>query len=227
MPDPEDYVYCNNEREVHAGDRFLKRGWWTETLGSEGLCTYGVCGAKDVRAWFAAADAYIKKQFKPHLERFQNQIAMKQGAPNAEQAQIIQEAQKLLDRWSVYAQHYRTGGGGPVGETFKSGGYRWEDSGDADPGGPSESDFFWVAPLTGGDVPFELSKEIATLYYNPAACLRDKFNYTKPEGMLGEIPEYGSVTTRPEGERQSEGIGPLGMIGIGLGLWVALKALSD
>ena len=230
MAEPEHYVYCNNDLEVHAGDRtsYKTAGWWSTNLASEGMCGGGVlCGATDVRQWFAAANKYIRDKFKPHFDRYKSNIQMSQGAASIEQQQVMKEAQGVLDGWANYAKHYRRGGGGPVGASIQAGGYSWEAPNSADPEGPTATDFWWVTPLTGGDIPLELSREIVD-YYDSAACLRDKFNLTKPEGMLPEAPGYGGVTKRPEGDAPSSGgmgIMEVGMLG--LGAWVLLKALSE
>ena len=72
-----------------------------------------------------------------------------------------------------------------------------------------------------------LSKEIVD-FYDSAACLRDKFNETKPEGMLPERPGYGCVTKRPGGEdASSEGFGMVEIGLLGMGAWVLMKALSE
>ncbi len=85
MADPEDYVYCNNDLEVHAGDRtsYKTAGWWSTNMASEGMCNWSVCGAGDVRDWFAAANKYIRgdgDSFKNHFDRYKSNIQMSQGA---------------------------------------------------------------------------------------------------------------------------------------------------
>ena len=226
MADPEDYVFCNNNLEVHAGDRtsYKTAGWWSTNLASEGMCNWSICGATDVRDWFAAADKYIRgdgDSFKKHLGRYKNNIQMSQGAANAEQQQVIKEAQGILDEWANYAKHFTRGGGGPVGSSFQSGGFSWESPADADPRGPG------VFDRLSGDESLELSREIVD-YYDAAACLRDKFNDTKPDGMLKEAPGYGGVTKRPPRDgSDSGGVNTLAMVGIGVGLWIVVKALSE
>ena len=218
----EDYIYCNNDLEVHAGDRTSYRtaGWWSTNLASEGMCNWSICGAADVRAWFSATDSYIKKKFSPHFERFKQNIEMSQGAPSLAQKQVLDEAASLLSSWENYAKYYRNGGGGPVGSSFQNGGYSWDSPGDADPKGPGVMDFL------SGDTALELCREIVD-FYDAAACLRDKFNETKPEGMLPEIPGYGASTKKPETPMASEGMSPMTMVAIGLGAWVVFKALSE
>jgi len=226
MAEPDDYNFCYNDLEVKAGDRtsYKTSSWWQP---SDGLCDFAVCGAEDVRAWFAAADRYINKEFKPHFERYKSHIQMAQGAASVEQQQVIKEAQGVLDAWSDYAKHYRKGGGGPVGASFQPGGYSWESPEDADPAGPSMTDFFWVVPLTGGIAPENLSREIVD-HFDKAACLRNKFNESKPEGMLPEIPGYGGSTKRPaQDDDSSGGMGITQIAVMGLGAWVLLKALSE
>ena len=225
MADPEDYVYCNNDLQVHAGDRTSYRtaGWWSTNAASEGMCNWSVCGAGDVRAWFAAANKYIRgsgDSFKAHFERYKSNIQMSQGAASIEQQQVMKEAQSVLDGWANYAKHFKRGGGGPVGSSFQTGGFSWEPPEDADPEGPG----FW--DRLSGDEALELSREIVN-YYDSAACLRDKFNLTKPEGMLPEAPGYGGVTKRPEGDAPSQGMGIMQVGMLGLGAWVLIKALSE
>lgn len=216
MPDP-DYRFCNNDLEVHAGDRTSYRtaGWWSTNLASEGMCNWSICGSDDVREWFAAASKYIAGPFTKHYKEYSDQILMRQGAPDAQQAQILEEAQTLLAEWNNYRKFFLNGGGGPVGASFSTGGYSW--------GSPSDPD---LPLLMVGDFALELCREIVD-FFDAAACLRDKFNESRPEGMLDKSPGYGSVTTRPSTETPSEGIGTLGMIGIGVGLWVALRALTE
>lgn len=216
MPGP-DYRFCNNDLEVHAGDRTSYRtaGWWSTNLASEGMCNWSVCGSGDVSEWFAAATKYISGPFMQDYKDYNDQILVRQGAPDAQQSQILGEAETLLKGWNNYRKYFLNGGGGPVGASFKTGGYAWGD--------PSDPD---LPTLMNGDVALELSREIVD-YFDAAACLRDKFNESRPEGMLEKAPGYGSVTTRPQSETSSEGIGTMGMIGIGVGLWIALKALSE
>lgn len=226
MPEPDNYDFCNNDLEVHAGDRTRKHNWFGDLFTSEGLCTWSVCGVGDVRAWFAAANTYItgghSNSFKQHFSRYKKSIQMQQGAASVEQNQVIEEAQKVLDEWANYAKHFRTGGGGPVGSSFQTGGYSWETSEDADPGGPENLDFL------AGNTVFDLCVEIVDWYYGPASCLRNKFNLTKPDGMLGEAPGYGGVTKRPPSEDSSGGgLGVMEIGMMGLGAWVLLKALSE
>ena len=228
MAEPEGYVFCNNDLEVYAGDRTRKHGFFT-TLGgltSEGLCEYSSCGVGDVRAWFGAANAYITgshfNSFKSHFDRYRSNIQMAQGAPNIQQAQVIKEAQGIMDGWANYAKHYRRGGGGPVGEKIQPGGYSWESPDEADPAGPENFDF-----LSGSTV-FALCKEIVDKYYGPASCMRDKFNVARPEGMLPEVPGYGGVTKRPgSGEPAPGGMGVMQIGMMGLGAWIVIKALSE
>lgn len=228
MAKPEGYIFCNNDLEVYAGDRTRKEGFWT-TLGgltSEGLCEWSVCGAGDVRAWFGAANTYITgnhfDSFKSHFNRYRSNIQMAQGAPGVQQVQVIKEAQGILDAWANYAKHYRRGGGGPVGEKIQPGGYSWEPPDEANPEGPSNFDFL------SGTTAFALCKEIVDKYYGPASCVRDKFNVSRPEGMLPETPGYGGVAKRPgDDEASSGGMGIMEVGMLGLGAWVLIKALSD
>ena len=222
MPDS-DYRYCNNDLEVKAGDRTSYRtaGWWSTNWASEGMCNWSVCGATDVREWFASADRYITKKFKPHFERYKSHIATVQGAPNTKQQQIIDEANALLNNWANYANYFRRGGGGPVGASFQTGGFVWSDPGSADPEGPGTWDFL------SGDKSLELSREIVD-YFDDAACLRDKFNDTRPEGMLEEVPGHGKATERPEGaEPAAESTSPMVIAVYAVGAWVLLKALTE
>jgi hypothetical protein len=225
MADPEDYVYCNNDLEVHAGDRtsYKTAGWWSTNMASEGMCNWSVCGAGDVRDWFAAANKYIRgdgDSFKNHFDRYKSNIQMSQGAASVEQQQVIKEAQGVLDGWANYAKHFKTGGGGPVGSSFQTGGFSWEPPGDAEPEGPG------VFDRLSGDQALELSREIVD-YYDSAACLRDKFNETRPDGMLHEAPGYGGVTKRPPSEAPSEGMSVMQIGMMGLGAWIVIKALSE
>ena len=230
MADPEGYVYCNNDLEVHAGDRtsYKTAGWWSENAASGGMCLFGgfsetFCGTVDVRAWFAAADNYIRKPFTKHFNQYNAAIQSGQGAANNEQAQIISEAQGIIDAWSNYAKYYKRGGGGPVGSSFQLGGFSWDSPNDADPKGPDIWDVISSNEAIG------LNTEIVD-QYDAAACLRDKFNQTKPQGMLEQRPGYGSVTNRPPGESSGSGSGgmdTLAMVGIGVGLWIVIKALSE
>lgn len=209
--------YCNNNLEVHAGDRTSYRtaNWWSTNVASEGMCNWSICGSSDVYEWFAAATKYIDEKFKPHFQRYKSNIQMTQGAASIEQKQVIQEAQTLLDTWANYSKHFRSGGGGPVGSSFRTGGYSWGTP--ADPGLPL---------LMLGDYALELSREIVD-YFDAAACLRDKFNEARPEGMLPETPGYGGVTKRPPSAAPSEGLGVMEIGMMGLGAWVLLKALSE
>lgn len=223
MADPEGYIYCNNDLEVRAKDRtsYKTGGWWSTTLSTGGMCEFGYCNATDIREWFAAAKNYIENKFKEHLERYIKSISVRQGAPNAEQQQIIDEAKGLLDNWNDYATYYRRGGGGPVGASFQTGGYQWEDPNDADAAGPSKWDFI------GKYEAMELTREIVD-FFDSAACLRDKLNDTRPEGMLEEIPGYGKAPKDlTGGEPAPEKTHPAVIAAYAVGAWVVLKALTE
>lgn len=221
MPD-EDYRYCNNDLEVKVGDRTSYRtaGWWSTNVVSEGMCNWSVCGATDIREWFAATDNYIKNKFTPHFDRYKKQIGVVQGVPNAEQQQVVDEGNDLLKGWGDYASHYKRGGGGPVGASFHTGGFVWEDPNDADPRGPSAWDFI------SGDHALELSREIVD-FFDAAACLRDKFNSTRAEGALEEIPGYGQSPQPTGGEAAPEKTSPALIAAYAVGAWVVLKALTE
>jgi hypothetical protein len=214
--------YCGSDLEIRAGDRrsYKSAGWLSENLASEGMCNWSICGASDVREWFAAANSYITKKFQTHFEDYKNQISMRQGAPNADQIQVINAANSLLKKWEEYVYYYERGGGGPVGSTFQNGGYSWETPDDADPKGPSTWDFI------SGDTALALSKEIVDFYHD-ATCLRDRFNETRPEGMLQEVPDYGKVTTRPNKAEEPDSIGAGAMLAAGVGVYLLIQALRD
>lgn len=216
MAESDDYVFCNNDLEVHAGDRtsYKTANWWTDKL-SGGMCNWSVCGSGDVYEWFAAATKYIKSKFTPHFERYQSNINMSQGAASIEQQQILAEAKALLSEWANYSKYFRSGGGGPVGASFRTGGYVW-----GTPSGPG------LPLLMDGNPALALAHEIVD-FYDSAACLRDKFNETKPDGMLSEAPGYGGVTQRPPAEEASSGLSTVEIGMMGLGAWILLKALSD
>ncbi len=221
MAEPE--KYCGSDLQIRAEERrsYKSAGWWSENLASEGMCHWAICGAGDVRAWFAAAQSYIERKFKPHFEDYKNQITMRQGAPNADQIQIISSADRLLSSWNDYVYYYQRGGGGPVGASIQTGGYAWETPDDAEPEGPDSFDFI------SGDTALALSKEIVD-FYHEATCLRDRFNDTRPEGMLKQAPDYGKVTGRPEAESpEPQGMGMGTVLALGAAAYVLIQALRD
>jgi hypothetical protein len=221
-----DEKYCGNDEVVYAGDRTSsKTAWWgSDWFASGGMCTFTYCNSVDIRAWFAATENYIENKFKPHFKKYKDQISMTQVVSTTEQQQLIVEANDLLASWNNYASYYRKGGGGPIGSSWGEPGFRWDGTfwADVDPAGPNQFE-----PM-GEEAAFFLCKEIVR-YYDDFACMQDKFDETRPEGMLQERPGIGVVpgTKTPEGG----GGGGFGMnvqtLAISFGGYLLIKALMD
>jgi len=217
--------FCENDEEVFAGDRTSWRtAGFLSDWASSGLCHYGSCGVGDVRAWFAATNSYIEDKFKPHLKRYKNNITTAQAVPNTEQQQVITEANALLADWNNYASYYRKGGGGPIGASWGEPGYDWGGTfgRPPDPEGPDPFEFVWENDM------WELCKEIVR-YYDDAACMRNKFVDTRPEGMLQERPGIGVVPASKSQDKSGDsGFGMNAQtLALGFGGYLLLRALVD
>lgn len=222
MGEPEEY--CGNDEEVYAGDRtsYKTAGTFSD-MASSGMCTWGSCGVGDVKAWFKATASYIESDLKPHFTRYKDRIARMQVVPDGEQEQIIAAVNDFLAEWKTYSYDYRHGGGGMVGNTWGEE-YDWGGTfgREPNPEGPDTFEFVFENDM------WLLSKEIVN-YYDKAACFRDDFNRTVPEGMLQERPGIGVIPVgKPKGENGGSGFGMnVQTLALSFGGYLLVKALMD